>query len=124
MNNAQILAESINEWMRPIIEKSIQGLAGQNSITYMLSNLITPERLLKSVQEHLSIPLIYEQVSKLPDAVIPAFSLDVIEGMIQTRVEAGPMELPMLGIRLTPDAFRNLKEICGRNFETYGEKEA
>lgn len=120
MNNAQILSNSINEWISPIIEKGFQGLANQNQLTFMLSNLITPDRLLKVVQEHLSIPFIYEQVSKLPDAIIPDFSLDVIDGMIQTRMEKGALEIPMIGIRLTPDAFRNLRSICQKNFEAYG----
>lgn len=121
MKNAQILANSINEWVSPIVEKAMQGFASQNQWAFMLSNLITPGRLMKAVQEHLSVPLIYEQVSKLPDAVIPEFALEVIEGMVQTRMEKGPLDVPMLGIRLTPDAFRNLHAICKQNFEAYAD---
>ena len=42
--------------------------------------------------------------------------------MIATRVENGALELPMLGLRLTPDAFRNLKKICQTNFKNYSEQ--
>lgn len=122
MTNAQILTNSINEWITPIIEKGFQALANRNQITFLLSNLITPDRLANAVKEHLSIPLIQEQISKLPDAIIPQFSLDIIDGMIATRVEQGALELPMIGLRLTPDAFRNLRQICAQNFETYSDK--
>ena len=122
MTNAEILVNSLNDWVTPIIEKGFKNLANQNQITFLLSNLITPERLAKSIKEQLSIPLIHEQIAKFPDAIIPNLSLDIIDGMIATRVENGALELPMLGLRLTPDAFRNLKKICQTNFKNYSEQ--
>lgn len=122
MSNAQILANSINEWVTPIIEKGFENIAGQNQITFLLSNLITPERIAQAIKQHLSIPFIEQQLAKLPDEVIPGFSLEIIDGMIQTRVERGALEIPMIGVRLNPDAFRNLKHICETNFKMYAEK--
>lgn len=121
MTNAQILVNSLNEWVTPIIEKAFKGLANQNQFTFMLSNLITPARLTSSIKEHLGMPMIHQYISRLPDEAIPGLALDLIDGMIETRVEKGPLDIPAIGVRLSPDAFKNLKAICEKNFESYSE---
>lgn len=122
MTNAQILVNSLNEWATPIIEKAFKGLANQNQFTFMLSNLITPARLTASIKEHLGLPMIHQYISKLPDESIPGLFLDLIDGMAETRIEKGPLDIPGIGIRLTPEAFKNLKAICEKNFESYSEQ--
>lgn len=97
-------------------------MANQNQLTFMISNLITPARLTAAVKDNIGLPLIEQYVSKVPDSMIPGLASDLIEGMIATRVEKGPLDIPVAGVRLTPDAFRNLKAICEKNFSSYGEK--
>jgi hypothetical protein len=119
MTNAQILIESLNTWITPIAERGLQNLANKNDITFLISNVISPNRLLKSIKDFVGVPYIHEYISKVPDNLIPDLALDLINGMIETRVEQGPLEIPFLGLKLNPDAFRNLKNICEQNFEQY-----
>ena len=119
MTNAQILIESLDAWITPIAEKGIQNIANKNNITFLISNIISPNRLIKSIKDYVGIPYIHEYISKVPDDLIPGLALDLIQGMVETRVEKGPLEIPILGLKLNPDAFRNLKSICEKNFEQY-----
>lgn len=121
MTNAQILSMSINEWIKPIITTGVNNFVGKNQFTAILGHLISPDLLLQSVENHLSLPLISQYIEKLPDDTIPGFSMEVIDGMIATRAEQGPLPIPMLGVQLTPDAFRNLKSICEQNFKEYAQ---
>lgn len=122
MTNATILANSVNEWLTPIVNVGMQRLASKNTMTYMLSSLISPQRLMHSAKEHLSVPMLHKYISHVPDELIPNFSLSLIDGMVETRLEQGALAIPFLDMRLSPDAFRELKAVCEKNFETYGVK--
>ena len=117
MTNAQILATSLNEWMSPIIEGALSN--NRTSMMSIVGSIISPQRLIAAVKNNLGVPVLEQYISKVPDAMIPNLALDLIDGMIETRVEQGPLDIPMIGVRLTPDAFRNLKAICESNFTTY-----
>lgn len=123
MTNAQILINSLDEWVTPIIEKAFNGLAGQNQLTFMLSNLITPARLTAVIKDRVGIPMLEQYLAKVPDDMLPGITLDIVDGMIATRIEKGPLDIQAVGIRLTPDAFKNLKAICEKNFQAYTEEE-
>ena len=117
MTNAQILATSLNEWMSPIIEGALSN--NRTSMMSIVGNIISPQRLIAALKTNLGVPVLEQYISKVPDAMIPNLALDLIDGMIETRVEQGPLDIPMVGVRLSPDAFRNLKAICESNFQTY-----
>ena len=117
MTNAQILATSLNEWMSPIIEGALSN--NRTSMMSIVGSIISPQRLIAAVKNNLGVPVLEQYISKVPDAMIPNLALDIIDGMIETRVEQGPLDIPMVGVRLSPDAFRNLKAICESNFTTY-----
>lgn len=122
MTNAVILANSVNEWLTPIVEAGMQRIASKNTMTYMLSSIISPQHIMRSVHEYLSVPLLHKYISKVPDEFIPEFSLSIIDGMVETRLEQGALSVPFLNMSLNPDAFRSLKSICEKNFRTYGTK--
>ena len=117
MTNAQILTTSLNEWMSPIIEGALSN--NRTSMMSIVGNIISPQRLTAALKNNLGVPVLEQYISKVPDAMIPNLALDIIDGMIETRVEQGPLDIPMVGVRLSPDAFRNLKAICESNFTTY-----
>lgn len=117
MTNAQILTYSLNEWMTPIIEGAMS--ASRNQMMGIIGSIISPQRLTAALKNNLGVPLLEQYISKVPDAMIPNLALDIIDGMIETRTEQGPLDIPMVGVRLSPDAFRNLKAICESNFTTY-----
>lgn len=121
MKNAEILSKSLLEWTTPIAEKAMQGLASNNLAFSFVQQLISPEWVAKSVVNHLGLPYIEQAVSKLPDESIPQFSLDLVSGMIDKRVKDGALDIPAAGIRLSPEAFKNLKLILESNFKQYKE---
>ncbi len=122
MTNAQILSESLNQWASPIIAGYIDHVAQQSQIGYFVSSLISPQRLMGSLQQYVAAPLLHTYISKMPDPVIPDLSLDLLDGMIEQRVKDGAITVPFLGASLGADAFRDLKNICQANYTEYGEQ--
>ena len=121
MKNSEILVQSLSQWSEPIIETAMQSMAGGNSTFSFVKNLISPEWISRSVMEHLGLPYLKQMIGKLPEDAIPQFSLDLIDGMIDKRVKEGSLDIPTIGIRLNPDAFRNLKGILEKNLNQYSE---
>ncbi len=121
MTNAQILTNSINQWCAPIFQMAINSIANQSTIGFFASQLISPERAISSLQQHLAVPYLHAMVSKLPDEIIPNLALDFIQGMVETRVKSGAIEVPFLRMQLGADAFRQLHSICEANFKEYGD---
>lgn len=117
MTNAQILTTSLNEWMSPIIERALA--ANNSQMMGIIGSIISPQRLITAVKNNLGVPILERYIAKVPDAIIPNLAMELIDGMVATRIEQGPLDIPMIGMRLTPDAFRNLKAICESNFTTY-----
>lgn len=120
MTNAQILATSLNEWISPIIEGALSN--NRTSMMSIVGSIISPQRLTAALKNNLGVPVLEQYISKVPDAMIPNLALDIIDGMIETRTEQGPLDIPIAGVRLSPDAFRNLKAICESNFTTYKQQ--
>ena len=118
MKNAEILIKSLTDWATPIIEKS---MSSGNSLGF-LSQIISPQYFINSTFNNLGLPVAKKYIEKIPDEVIPNFSLDLIDGMIETRKENGELFIPVLNAGITPDALKNLKKICEDNFEQYGAK--
>ncbi|MFR9541387.1 MAG: hypothetical protein SNH27_04985 [Rikenellaceae bacterium] len=121
MTNAQILAASLNQWATPIVEGAINHMAQESQLGYFMSAMISPQRIIKSLQEYIAIPILQENINKIPDPLIPSFALDVMDGMIETRVEKGPIDIPFINTSLGAEPFRNLKKILEQNLAEYGE---
>ena len=103
--------------MSPIIERALA--ANNSQMMGIIGSIISPQRLITAMKNNLGVPILEQYISKVPDAMIPNLAMEIIDGMVATRVEQGPLDIPMIGVRLTPDAFRNLKAICESNFTTY-----
>jgi hypothetical protein len=119
MKNAEILINSLSQWASPVIEQAVSNSG--NMVLQATQKLISSDWLVKSVMNDLGMPIIKQYIERLPDEQIPKFSLNIIDGMIDHRVKNGGLEIPVLGVRLSPDAFRELKDICESNFRQYGE---
>ena len=121
MKNAEILIKSLTEWAEPVIEMAMQN--SNNTALSFVKSFISPEWLSKSLMNHLGIPMLSKKIEKVPDELItPEFVSDLIDGMIDKRVENGRLEIPEIGIGLNPDSFKSLKEICESNFKKYTKK--
>ena len=120
MKNSEILIKSLSEWANPIVIKAMQG--SDNKALFYIQNLISPERLSNSLMNHLGLPFLKQTIENVPDELItPNFASDLIDGMIEKRVKEGVIKVPFIGVGLNPEAFRELKEICERNFGQYRE---
>ena len=122
MKNSDILLDTIKGWSTPILEKAMQNIANDSVIFAFAKNLISPEWLTKAIMEHLGYPLLKQYIDKIPDEMLPAFTLDLLDGMIDKRVKEGGLELPSIGIKIAPVAFENLRKLCENNFKQYAEK--
>ncbi|MFI3306716.1 MAG: hypothetical protein R3Y68_09445 [Rikenellaceae bacterium] len=121
MKNCEILVQSLDEWITPIATKAASNLANNNIASAFVAELIDPGYAIDVLKNLLGLPEVLDFASMLPDKRIPDLTANMIEGMIQKRVASGSLRIPILGVRLTPDAFRNLKQICISNFEEYSE---
>lgn len=99
-------------------------MAQNSQLGYFMSAMISPQRMIKSLQQHIAIPMLQQNLTKIPDPLIPSFALDVINGMIETRVEKGELYIPFLDVALGASPFRDLKSIFEKNLAEYREDQA
>ena len=120
MKNSEILVKSLSEWATGVIE-TIQKASG-DSMLGIVGSLVSPELLAGSLMRHVAAPYLQKVIGKIQDDAIPGLTAELIDGMIEKRVQDGRLDIPFLGIGLGQDAFRNLKSICEGNFLQYGEQ--
>lgn len=118
MTNKEIVINSIDEWITPIVSGAMQRAPQSLGV---LSSIIRPEYVIKAVKTHVGLPMISQYLAHVPDETLPDMALELIDGMIETRKADGPLEIPIIGVKLSPDAFRHLKDILVNNIEQYTE---
>lgn len=125
MTNAEILTQTLKDWVDPIIGKAVDKMMGGGGGMFggLVGNLIDPTDLTATVTNQLGIPILNDAVTKIPDKLIPNFANSLMDGFIKKRKSAGPLAIPLLGVRLTPEAFTNLKDAFNSNLKEYGESE-
>jgi hypothetical protein len=119
--------KSITDWARPIAETVIEN--DKSGLFSIFDYFISREDLTTLGIKHLGIPKLSEYINMVPekwvpDESIPGITLDFMDGAIKERVRSGPFQIPMTDYTLTPEAFKDLKAICQKNFQQYGEKPA
>ena len=126
MKNSEILVKSLTEWLNPIISDISQVVFQKNITLSLVQEFISPEWMSKSIIEHLGVPELNKVISKLPEDSIPAFSLNMIDGVIDKRVKEGALRKVIFGEEFTlePNLFKDLKRICESNFAQYSEQTA
>lgn len=122
MTNAEIVVKSIAEWVNPIAEKAMRGISGDGFMSSVVQSLIAPEWLAKTMMDYLGVPILKRNIEKIPNELIPEFSLNLVDGMIDKRVKEGELVIPAIGIALEPNAFMKLKNVLESNFAQYSEK--